>query len=160
MYAIICTKKKTFPIALHKLCTLLLILKNKGNAKRGVSLRLKYWPSDLHLWPWKSIGFQIFLRTKHVPRFVKIRWRMLILKCSQGWYVIQIWPGDLDLWPWKSIGFQIFLRTKYVPSLIKIHWRMLILECSQGRMDGRKDSKTDGRTVALLYPFATSLARG
>jgi hypothetical protein len=63
---------------------------------------------------------------------VKIHWRMLILDCSQGCYVVKIWPGDLDLWPWKSIGFQILLRTKYVPSLVKIHWRMLILECSQG----------------------------
>ena len=56
------------------------------------------------------------------------------------------WP-----WPWKSIGFQILLRTKYIPSLVKIHWRMLILECSQGCYR---------RTVAILYPFATSLARG
>jgi hypothetical protein len=70
-------------------------------------------------------------------------------------YAVKIWPGDLDLWPGKSIGFQILLSTKYVPSLIKIHWRMLILERSQG-CDGR----TEGRTVALLYPFATSLARG
>ena len=54
-------------------------------------------------------------------------------------------------WPRKSIGFQILLRSKYVPSLVKIHWRILILECSQGCY---------GRTVALLYPFATSLARG
>ena len=56
-----------------------------------------------------------------------------------------------NLWPWKSTGFQIFLQIKYVPSLVKIHWRMLILDCSQGCY---------GRTVALLYPFATSLARG
>ena len=124
---------------------------NKGNAKRGVSPRLKIWPGDLDLWPWQSIGFQILLRTKYVPTLVKIHWRMLILECSQGCYVVKIWPGDLDLWPWKSIGFQILLRTKYVPHLVKIHWRMLILECSQGSY---------GRTVALLYPFATSLARG
>ena len=107
-------------------------------------------PSDLDLWPWKSIGFQTLLRTKYVPSLVKINWRMLILVFTRmlcGKYLI--W------WPWKSIGFQILLRTKYVPSLVKIHWRMLILECSQG-CDGR----TEGRTVALLYPFATSLARG
>ena len=61
-----------------------------------------------------------------------------------------------DLWPWKSIRFQILLRTKYVPSVVKIHWRMLILECSQGCYGRTKD----GRTVALLYPFATSLAKG
>ena len=103
------------------------------------------------LWPWKSIGFQILLRTKYVPSLVKIHWRMLILECSQGCYAGKIWPGDIDHWPWKSVGFQTLIRTKYVPSLVKIHWRMLILECSQGCY---------GRTVALLYPFATSLARG
>ena len=101
------------------------VLRNKGNAKRGVSPRLK-------IWPWKSIGFQILLRTKYVPSLVKIHWRILILVCSQGCYAVKIWPGDLDIWPWKSIRFQILLRTKYVLSLVKIHWRMLILECSQG----------------------------
>ena len=98
---------------------------NKGNAKRGVSSRLKVWPCDLDLWPWKSIEFQILLRTMYVPSLVKIHWKMLILECSQGWYAVTIWP--LDLWPWKSIGFQTLLRTKYVPSLVKIHWMMLIL---------------------------------
>jgi hypothetical protein len=101
---------------------------NKGNAKRGVSPRLKIWPGDLDLWPWKSIGFQILLRTKYVPSLVKIHWGMLILECSQGCYAVK----NLTWWPWKSIGFQIFLRTKYVPSLVKIQWKMLILECSQG----------------------------
>ena len=72
---------------------------------------------------------------------------------------LTIWPCDLDLWPWKSIGFQILLRTMYVPSLVKIHWKMLILECSQGCY-GRTEGQMDGRMVALLYPFATSLARG
>ena len=38
------------------------------------------------LWPWKSIGFQILVRTKYVPRLVKIHSRMLILECSQGCY--------------------------------------------------------------------------
>jgi hypothetical protein len=103
---------------------------NKGNAKRGVSPRLKIRPFGLDLWPWKSIGFQNLLRTKYVPSLVKIHWRILILECSQGCYAVKCWP--LDLWPWKSTGFQILLRTKYVPSLVKIHWRMLILECSQG----------------------------
>jgi hypothetical protein len=103
---------------------------NKGNAKCGISPRLKIRPCDLDLWPWKSIGFQTLLRTKYVPSLVKIHWRMLILECSQGCYAVKNWP--LDLWPWKSIGFQTLLRTKYVPSLVKIHWRMLILECSQG----------------------------
>ena len=104
---------------------------NKGNAKSGISPRLKIWPSDLDLWPWKSIGFQILLRTKYVPSLVKIHWKMLILVFT-GYYVVKIWPSDLDLWHWKSIRFQILLRTKYVPSLVKIHWRMLILVCSQG----------------------------
>ena len=104
-----------------------LIKFNHGVCLRGISPRLKIWPSDLYLWPWKSIGFQILLRTQYVPSLVKIHWRMLILECLQGCYTVKIWLGDLDLWPWKSIGFQILLRTKYVPSLVKIHWRMLIL---------------------------------
>jgi hypothetical protein len=123
--------------------------------------RVKIRPCDFDLWPWKSIGYQTHLRTKYVPSLVKIHWRMLILECSQGYYRVKIRPCDLDLWPWKSIWFQILLRTKYVPSLVKIHWRMLILECSQGcygRTDGWKGGRKDGRTVALLYPFATSLA--
>jgi hypothetical protein len=40
---------------------------------------VKKLPSDLDLWPWKSIGFQILLRTTYVPCLVKIHWRMLIL---------------------------------------------------------------------------------
>ena len=88
------------------------------------------WP--IRLWTWKSIGFRIILRVKYVSSVVKIHWRMLILECSQGYYVVIIWACDLDLWSWKSIGFQDLLRTKYVPSLVKIHWRMLIIECSQG----------------------------
>jgi hypothetical protein len=52
---------------------------NKGNAKRGVSPRLKIKPCDLDLWPWKSIWFQILLRSRYVPSLVKIHWRMLIL---------------------------------------------------------------------------------
>jgi hypothetical protein len=71
----------------HKFDSLLLTLifpsgyneDNKGNAKRGVFPRLKIWPGDLDLWPWKSIGFHILLRTKYVPSLVKIHWGMLIL---------------------------------------------------------------------------------
>ena len=218
-------------------------MRNKGNAKHGVSPRLKIKPCDLDLWPWKSIWFQIVLRSKYVPSLVKIHWRMLILECSQGCYAVKIWP--LDLWLWKSIGFhspkdyvctkfgqnplkdvdsRVFTKMlhgkkftqwpwpltlkinrvldspKYVPSLVKIQWRMLILECSQGCYvvkiwpwpspltlkinrvpDSLKDYictkfgqnplkdvdprvftriVTDGRKVALLYPLATSLARG
>jgi hypothetical protein len=33
---------------------------NKGNAKRGVSPRLKIRPCDFDLWPWKSIGSRFF----------------------------------------------------------------------------------------------------
>jgi hypothetical protein len=39
-----------------------------------------------NLWPWKSIAFQILLRTKYVPSLVKIHWRMMIIECSQGCY--------------------------------------------------------------------------
>ena len=98
---------------------------NKGNANRGVSPRLTIWPCDLDLWPWKSIGFQILLRTMYLPSLVKIHWKMLILECSQGCYVVKIWP--LDLWPWKSIGLQTLIRTKYVPSLVKILWMLILV---------------------------------
>jgi hypothetical protein len=59
----------------------------KINNKQG---QRKAWhiPSlkNLTWWPWKSIGFQILLKTKYVPSLVKIHWRMLILECSQGCY--------------------------------------------------------------------------
>jgi hypothetical protein len=88
---------------------------------------------------WNPIDFQgqrstsqgLIFRRGDMPRFafplffLIFHWRMLILECSQGCYVVKIWL--LDLWPWKSIGFLTLLRTKYVPSLVKIHWRMLIL---------------------------------
>jgi cytochrome b561 len=84
-------------------------------------------PINLTWWPWKSIGFQILVRTKYVPSLVKIHWRMLILECSQGCYAVK----KFDPVTLKINRFQIFLRTKYLPSLVKIHWKMLILECSQ-----------------------------
>ena len=101
---------------------------NKGNTKRGVSPRLKIRSCDLDLWPWKSIGFQILLRSKYVPSLGNIHWRMLILECSQGCYAVKIWPSDIDFWP-MTLKIN---RTTHVPSLVKIHWRILILECSQG----------------------------
>ena len=85
-------------------------LEKKQQQKQG---QRKAWriPSPknltLDLWPRKSIGFQIFLRTKYVPSLVKIHWKMLILDCSQGCYRVKIRP--CDLWPWKSIGFQTLL---------------------------------------------------
>jgi hypothetical protein len=66
--------------------------------------RVKIRPHDLDLWAWKSLRFQIFLRNKYVPSFVKIHWKMLILEYSEGCYGVKIKP--CDLWPWKSIGFQ------------------------------------------------------
>jgi hypothetical protein len=65
---------------------------------------VKIWPGDLDLWPRKSIGFQILLRTKYVPSLVKIHWRMLILECSQGcyrrkegWMVVLLYPFAASL---------------------------------------------------------------
>jgi hypothetical protein len=52
-------------------------------AKCGISPCLKIWPSDLDIWPWKSIGFQILLRINYVPSLVKIHWRMLILEFTR-----------------------------------------------------------------------------
>ena len=97
-----------------------------GQCKAWHIPHLKIWPGDLDLWPWKTIGFQILLRTKYIPSLVKIHLRMLILVFTR-----MLCGKNLTRWPWKSIGFQTLLRTKYVPSLVKIHWRILIPECSQ-----------------------------
>ena len=45
------------------------------------------------------LSLKINLRTKNVPSLVKIYWRMLILDCSQGCYMVTNLPSDLDLWP-------------------------------------------------------------
>jgi hypothetical protein len=40
-----------------------------------------------------------FLGTKYkmyVPSLVKIHWKMLILECSQGCYMVKIRPCDID----------------------------------------------------------------
>jgi hypothetical protein len=49
------------------------------------------------LWPWKSIRFQTLIRTKYVPSLVKIHWRMLILECSQGCYMVKTFTVTLTL---------------------------------------------------------------
>ena len=119
---------------------------NKGNTKHGVSPRL-------NIWHWKSIGFQILLRTKYLPSLVKIHCRMLILECSQGCYRVKIRLCDLDLWNRKSIGFQTHLRTKYLPSLVKIHWRMLILVFTR-ILRGKKFDP-----VTLTWPMTLKINR-
>jgi hypothetical protein len=43
---------------------------------------VKIWPCDLDLWPWKSIGFQILLRTKYVPS-LKLFFLYLFKKCDE-----------------------------------------------------------------------------
>jgi hypothetical protein len=84
--------------------------------KLGTYLVLKrIWNPDLDLWPWKSIGLQILLRTKYVPSLVKIHWRMLILECSQGCYTVENLPSDLDLCTLGSTSFNGFW-----PSLVHI----------------------------------------
>jgi hypothetical protein len=65
---------------------------NKGNAKRGVSPRLKIWPGDLDLWPWKSIGFQILLKAYSrsdrfflfIIKVASIRCFILIKSCAHS----------------------------------------------------------------------------
>jgi hypothetical protein len=104
---------------------------------------VKIWPSDIDLWPWKSIGFQTLLRAKYVLSLVKIHWMMLILVFTR-----MLCSKHLTWWPWQSIGFQTLLRTKYVSSLVKIHWRMLILEWSQGCY-----WRTDGSVTISLRNF-------
>jgi hypothetical protein len=118
---------------------------NKGNAKRGVSPRLKIRPWDLDLWPWKSIRFQILLRSKYVPSLVKIHWRMLILECSQGCCVVKIWPLTLTLKinrvpdspkdyvctkfgqnPLKDVDSRVFTRMLCSKNLTLWHWPLTL----------------------------------
>ena len=61
-----------------------LINPKQGQRKACCIPSPKNLTGDLDLWAWKSIGFQILLRTKYVPGLVKVHWRMLILECSQG----------------------------------------------------------------------------
>jgi hypothetical protein len=65
------------------------------------------WP-----WPWKSIGFQILLRTKFVPSLVKIHWRMLILECSQGCYTVTNLPSDQHPCEHSRINILQWILTK------------------------------------------------
>ena len=103
---------------------------NKGNSKLGVSPRLKIWPVTLtfDLWHWKSIGFQILLRTKYVPSLVKIHWRMLIIECSQGCY------GRTDV---RTDGRKDG----------RTDWR------TDRRTEGRTDGRTDGSVTISLCNF-------
>ena len=113
---------------------------------------VKIWPGDLNLWPWKSIGFQILLRTKFGQNPLKDVDSRVFTRMSHGKNVTQ--------WPWKSIGFQIFLRTNYVPSLVKIHWRMLILEYSQGcHMVKIWPWKSIGFQILLRTKYVPSLVK-
>ena len=124
---------------------------NNGNAKRGVSPHLKIRPCDLDLWPWKSIGSRFSYGLSNLD---KIHWRMLILQCSQGCYAVKIWPGDVNLWP-------MTLKINRVPDFgqnplkdldSRVFTRML-------RKDGQTERRKEGWTVALLFPFTTSLVR-
>ena len=56
-------------------------LRWRGDNKPAIPVTLTF-----DLWPWKSIVFQILLRTKYVPSLVTIHWRMLNIECSQGCY--------------------------------------------------------------------------
>jgi hypothetical protein len=61
---------------------------SKGQKHHLVAQLLYRVTLTFDIWPWKSIGFQILLRTNYVPSLVKIHWRMLILECSQGCYMV------------------------------------------------------------------------
>jgi hypothetical protein len=71
--------------------------------------------------PWKSIGFQILLRSKYVPSLIKIHWRMLILECSQGCYAVKIWPSDIDIWPMTLTINRVKLRRDIVTLQSVLH---------------------------------------
>jgi hypothetical protein len=135
-----------------------LVIGNKKNRKQKLikqgCFAVNIWPGDLDLWPWKSIVFQIFWRTKYVPSLVKIHWRMLILECSQGCYH----PCEHS-----RINILQWILTKHGTYLVlRRVWSPIDFQGQRSRSPGQSVHKdvTEGRTVALLYPFATSLARG
>ena len=118
---------------------------NKGNAKRGVSPHLKIRPCDLDLWPWKSIGFLVLLRSKYVPSLVKIHWRMLILVftrmlCGKN---LTPWPLNLKINkvsdspkdhvftkfgqnPLKDVDSRVFTRMLRGKNLTRWHWPLTL----------------------------------
>jgi hypothetical protein len=63
---------------------------------------VKDLPSDLDLWPWKSIGFQNLLRTKYVSSLIKIHWRMLILVFTR-----MLCGKHLPRWPWPPLANEV-----------------------------------------------------
>jgi hypothetical protein len=66
--------------------------------------------------------------------------------------ILHIPKWQLHLSDWQEASFDMHLCILYKNKLhvdSRVFTRML-----------RKDGRTEGRTVALLYPFATSLARG
>jgi hypothetical protein len=99
-------------------------------------------------WPWKSIGFQTLPRTTYVPSLVKIHWRILILECSQGCYVVKIWPGYL--WPWKSI-LGTYLDLKRI-------WNPIDFQGQRSRSQGLIFRRGDTPRFALpLFIFTVEL---
>ena len=68
---------------------------------------VKIWLGDIDLWPGKSIGFQIRIRTKYmyVPSLVKIHCRILILVFTR-----MLCEKKLTQWPWS-----LTLKTNRVP---------------------------------------------
>jgi hypothetical protein len=70
---------------------------NKGNAKRGISPHLKIRPCDLDLWPWKSIGFQILLRSKFC-QFYSLKISPIWTKIHANFYYKSSDHKAEDLW--------------------------------------------------------------
>jgi hypothetical protein len=88
---------------------------------------VKNLPSDLDLWPRKSIEFQTLLRTKYVPSLVKIHWRMLILECSQG-----LWrtDGSVTISPRNLVGegiIKVLVLRQHRPLKISADGMFLLL---------------------------------
>ena len=99
----------------------------KGNAKRGVSPCLKISPCDLDLWPWKSIGFQILLRSKYVPSLVKIHLWPMTLKINR----VPDSPKDyvcikFGQNPLKDLDSRVFTRMLCSKNLTLWHWPLTL----------------------------------
>jgi hypothetical protein len=88
--------------------------KYKCNAKCGVSPCLKIWPGDLDLWPWRSIGFQILLRTKHVSSLVKIHWKNVDSRV----FTRMLWKDGSITISLRNFAGEGIIRTNHIPSKV------------------------------------------
>jgi hypothetical protein len=95
-----------------------------------LSIIISFYLHFLDLWPWKSIGFQILLRSKYVPSLVKIHWRMLILMFTR-----MLHGKKFTQWPWINILQCILTKLGTYLDLKRI-WNPIDFQGQRSRSQG------------------------